>query len=282
MIMPEYTVSLLIWIVPIIAMTAFFIKKRLLSPEKSFALIVTVVALATTGIALDLLFAEFFFLFPNARAVLGIFIKGIPIEEFVFYVTGFWFIIFVYVFCDEYFLKKYNVPDKRYARFRARLKRILYVHLRSAWYALFMMAAAFAAKRLLNPTGALLPGYFMFLIITAYLPSFLFYRVTKSFINWRAFIFSMLVTVLISIIWEVTLALPRGYWDYRHGAMLGIFIGVWHGLPIEAVTVWIFCTLVILMYEYVKICYFTPLPSVPGHKLLLKVGREWRRKPVTR
>jgi len=106
----------------------------------------------------------------------------------------------------------------------------------------------------------------------------LFYRVTKLFVNWRAFIFSMLATVLISIIWEVTLALPRGYWDYQHGAMLGIFIGVWHDLPIEAITVWIFCTLVIMFYEYVKICYFTDEPSVPGHKLLLKVGREWRKK----
>jgi hypothetical protein len=38
--------------------------------------------------------------------VLGISIKGIPVEEFVFYVTGFWFVIFIYVFCDEYFLKK--------------------------------------------------------------------------------------------------------------------------------------------------------------------------------
>jgi len=88
----------------------------------------------------------------------------------------------------------------------------------------------------------------------------------------------MLATVLISIIWEVTLALPRGYWDYQHGAMLGIFIGVWHDLPIEAITVWIFCTLVIMFYEYVKICYFTDAPSVPGHKLLLKVGREWRKE----
>jgi hypothetical protein len=58
--------------------------------------------------------------------------------------------------------------------------------------------------------------------------------------------------------------------------MLGVFIKPWHDLPIEAVTVWIFSTLVILVYEFLKICYFTPVPSVPGHTLLLKIGREWR------
>jgi hypothetical protein len=154
----------------------------------------------------------------------------------------------------------------------------MFVHINSAWHVVFLVVVALVAKRFLNPTGGLLPGYFVFLAVAAYMPSFLFYRVTKLFVNWRAFIFSMLATVLISIIWEVTLALPRGYWDYQHGAMLGIFIGVWHDLPIEAITVWIFCTLVIMFYEYVKICYFTDAPSVPGHKLLLKVGREWRKE----
>jgi hypothetical protein len=86
--------------------------------------------------------------------------------------------------------------------------------------------------------------------------------------------FSLLGTVLISIIWEVTLALPRGYWNYQHAAMIGIFIPVWAQLPIEAVTVWIFCTLVIMVYEFVKIYFFTSAPSVPGYHVLLKAGRE--------
>ena len=86
---PEYTVSLLIWIIPVFVLTVFFINKRLLSPEKSFALIVTVAVLAAAGCALDLLFAKSFFLFPNPRAVIGLKIKGIPIEEFIFYVTAF-------------------------------------------------------------------------------------------------------------------------------------------------------------------------------------------------
>ena len=280
MAIPEYTVSLLIWIAPIIALTFFFIKRRLLTPEKSFALLVTVLILSFIGFALDLLFAHYFFTFDNHKAVCGLTIRRIPIEEFVFYLAGFLCVLFIYVFCDEWLLLKYNMPDTEYARYRSTLKRKLVLHLKSLWLAPALIVAGTACKRIMNPAGEFIPGYFTFLVIAAYAPAFLFYGITKPFINWRAFLFSMQLTLLISVIWEVTLALPRGYWDYQHGAMLGVFIGVWHDLPVEAVTVWMFCTLVILMYEYIKICYFTAEPSVPVHKLLLKMGREWRKEKI--
>jgi hypothetical protein len=274
--LPGYSASLLLWIVPIAAMTCFFLKRRLLTPEKSFALLITIALLASIGIVLDLLFAKNFFIFENKGAVCGISLQGIPLEEFVFYITGFWFILFFYVFCDEWFLVKYNLPDAYYARFRSRLKRKFFLHLRSLWLLPIIAMAGFLFKRIMNPAGSLIPGYFVFLGVAAYAPTFLFIRITKSFVNWRAFFFSLLLTTLISIIWEVTLALPYRYWGYQKGAMLGVFIKPWHDLPIEAVTVWIFSTLVILVYEFLKICYFTPVPSVPGHTLLLKIGREWR------
>jgi hypothetical protein len=274
---PEYTLSLLIWILPLCAISLFFIAKKLLSPEKWFSLLISVALLAAVGIVLDLLFANVFFTFPNPRALCGMYLRRIPVEEFIFYITGFWFILFLYVFCDEWFLVKYNVPDERYARYRSRLKRLVFVHLSSLWWAAGLATGAILYKRFFNPAGNFFPGYFLFLLAAAYVPFFLFFRVTRNFINWRAFFFCLLLTVLLSIIWEVTLALPRGYWGYREGAMVGVFIGFWHRLPIEAVTVWIFCTLVILVYEFVKICYFTKIPSVPGHKTLLAVGKEWRK-----
>jgi len=277
MILPGYSLSLLIWILPIIAMAVFFIKRRLLSPEKSFALLLTIALLAAVGIVLDLLFAHCFFTFDNPKAVCGLTIRRIPVEEFVFYITGFWFILFAYVFCDEWFLLKYNVPDEEYARYRNSLEKKLIYHLKSLWVAPVLIVLGTVFKRLVNPDGEFIPGYFAFLLLAAYLPMFLFYNVTKTFVNWRAFVFIMLLTLFISIIWEVTLALPYGYWGYQRGAMLGIFIHPWHGLPLEAVSVWIFSTLVILVYEFIKICFFTSLPSVPGHKLLLRVGREWRK-----
>jgi len=274
---PGYSISLLIWILPILAMTVFFIQRRLLSPEKSFALLLTIALLAAVGIVLDLLFAHCFFTFNNPKAVCGLTIRGIPIEEFVFYIAGFWFILFAYVFCDEWFLLKYNVPDEEYARYRNSLEKKLIYHLKSLWVAPVLIVLGTVVKRLVNPDGEFIPGYFTFLLLAAYLPMFLFYSIVKAFVNLQAFVFIMLLTLLISIIWEVTLALPYGYWGYQKGAMLGIFIHPWHGLPVEAVTVWVFSTLVILVYEFVKICYFTPLPSVPGYKLLLKIGKERRK-----
>jgi hypothetical protein len=276
---PGYSISLLLWILPIVGMTVFFIKKRLLAPEKSFSLLITIALMALVGIGLDWFFAKSFFIFENESAVCGIKLHGIPIEEFVFYITGFWFILFFYVFCDEWFLLKYNVPDAQYARFRSRLKRKLLINVKSLWLlpVPVIILAGTVYKWIMNPEGDLIPGYFVFLDIAAYTPAFLFYRVTKSFVNWRAFLFSLQITVLISIIWEVTIALPYHYWGYQKGAMLGIFIKPWYNLPIEAVTVWIFSTLIVLVYEFLKICYFTPIPSVPGRKLLLKIGRERRR-----
>ena len=62
---PEYSVSLLFWIIPICVFTFFFIKKRLLNPEKSYAMLVTIAVMASTGIALDLFFAKSFFTFHS-------------------------------------------------------------------------------------------------------------------------------------------------------------------------------------------------------------------------
>jgi len=255
--MPEYTISLLIWIAPIIFFVLFLRIKKLLTVKKRRALLITVVVLASVGILLDLLFARYFFRFPDKTMVLGIMITGIPVEEFVFYITGFWFIIYLYIFCDEWFLLKYNPPDAVYARYASRLRRLIFIHKSSIVQALVLIVGGIILKNLINPQGSPVPGYFIFLVIVAYVPSILFFRLTKRFINWRAFFFTLLITALCSVIWEVTLALPRGYWDYQHGQMLGIFIPVWHNLPLEAVTVWIFCMLVVLLYEFLKISYFT-------------------------
>jgi hypothetical protein len=276
--LPEYTLSLLIWILPICAIAVFFMKTRLLSPEKIAALAITISLLAGVGCLLDLFFAHVFFIFPDRRMICGVMIMNIPVEEFIFYITGFWFVLFVYVYCDEYWLARYNVPDDRYVRFRARLQRMLFLNCRGALWGGGLIVAGCIVKMLVNPEGMRVPGYFIFLVVLAYTPMILFHRVTRKFVNWPAFTVSLLLTLLISVIWEVTLALPRGYWGYREGAMLGLFIGVWHNLPIEAVTVWAFCPLVILVYEFLKIRFFTPVPKFPGHRLLLMIGRERQKR----
>lgn len=261
--MPEYTITLLIWIVPIIFFEIFFIKQKLLSPVKRRALLASVVFLATIGILLDLFFARFFFTFPESSMTLGIDIFEIPIEEFIFYITGFWFILYLYIFCDEWFLKRYNPPDEKYLKYRSKLhKKFIFIHVKSIYMVIIFLLLGILVKFLLNKEAPFLPGYYTFLLLVAYTPTILFYRLTKRYVNWRAFIFTLTLTTLISIIWEVTLAIPRGYWGYQANQMLGIYVPAWASsyskLPIEAVTVWIFCTLVTLIYEYIKIVIFLP------------------------
>ena len=48
--------------------------------------------------------------------------------------------------------------------------------------------------------------------------------------------------LLVSTFWEATLAVPYGWWGYQDEQMMGLFIGAWAGLPIEAVVVWIAVT----------------------------------------
>jgi hypothetical protein len=76
----------------------------------------------------------------------------------------------------------------------------------------------------------------------------------QPFINWRAFSFTCFFMLLLSLLWEVTLALPYGWWGYRATAMMGLTIGAWSHLPIEAVCVWLAVSFTtVIGYEAVKI-----------------------------
>jgi hypothetical protein len=70
-------------------------------------------------------------------------------------------------------------------------------------------------------------------------PAAAFFPSARRFINWRAFSLTLFIVVLISLIWEATLALPYGWWGYQKRQMVGLSIGAWYGLPIEAVGLWI-------------------------------------------
>jgi hypothetical protein len=133
-------------------------------------------------------------------------------------------------------------------------------------------------KQRFNPDKTVMvPGYILFLTIFAYVPWIFFQRVTRDFLNSRALVFTVLITVCISIIWEVTLALPRGYWNYNHEYMIGFFVGPWSSLPVEAITVWVFSSLIILSYEYTKLLFhrnaFRRRYLKPPENLLTRVWR---------
>lgn len=249
---PGYTLSLSIWIVPDIAMTVFLHRRGLMNRKVTTAFWIALATIAVTGCMLDLVLAKYFFVFTNRDAVLGIWIHGIPIEEFGFYVFGGWFLTISYVYCDEYWLRHYNRPDGDYRRWARRLPRLVLPSPKGWLLVLGAVLGSIAFKAAFNPSRMPLPGYFLFLMAVAYVPFFLAEKAVGRFVNWRAYSLTLSVTLGVSILWEVTLAIPMRWWGYNNECMLGIFIDPWHKLPLEAVSVWIFCSFVVLVYEAAK------------------------------
>jgi len=117
-----------------------------------------------------------------------------------------------------------------------------------------LIAVAVFYKRWFSSVLAGWPGYFIVLVAGGLIPSASFYPVARRFINWRALSLTMFFVLLVSLLWEATLALPYGWWNYQHGAMMGVFIGAWSGLPVEAVLVWLAVTYgTVILFEVVKV-----------------------------
>ena len=112
-----YTWSLLLFIVPIGALGWWFASRLDLKfPRKAFWR--TLAVLTPLGFALDLLFGNAFFIFPNKAATLGWEIPAlggaIPIEEFVFYLAGFMLVLLSYIWCDEYWMEQWPLFSMPY------------------------------------------------------------------------------------------------------------------------------------------------------------------------
>ncbi len=231
-----YTVSLSLFIVPIAAIAFWlFPKEGLQMPRQAFWL--TMGILVPLGCGLDFFFAFRFFVFNNVGATLGIEAPAVggtvPIEEYVFYVTGFLTALLLYIWADEYWLKAYQVPERPEGP-------LVRWHWTSVILGVFLIVAAIVFKKAIGAPG--FPGYFTFIVLLSFVPSSLFMPVACPAINWRAFSATLFFTVLVALLWEVTLAAPYQWWGYQHDQMLGIYIKGWSGLPVEAVLVWISLT----------------------------------------
>jgi len=250
-----YTWSLLLFMVPILVIGLWFLPSEGLEiPQRAFWR--TIGILAPIGCLLDVIFAQWFFVFPNPKATLGILApalgRPVPIEEYVFYLTGFITILLLYVWLSEYWLAAYTVRD--YVGEARALRGLLQFHPASLVVGVVLIAAAIVYKRWFSSVPVGWPGYFIVLVAGGLIPSVSFFSATRRFINWRALSLTMFFILLVSLLWEATLALPYGWWNYQHGAMVGVFIGAWSGLPIEAVLVWLAVTYgTVILFEVVKI-----------------------------
>jgi hypothetical protein len=250
-----YTCSLVLFVIPIATLGWWFAwRPDLQFPRKAFWR--TIAVLTPLGFLLDLVLGNAFFVFPSKAATLGWDIPapggGIPIEEFVFYLAGFMLVLLSYIWCDEYWMAAYNVRD--YAVAAKGIPRIVRFHFASVILGLGLIAAAVLYRKILSGESEGFPWYFVYLVCASLIPSAGFFHTARDFINWRAFSFTFFLLLLISLLWEVTLALPYGWWEYRPRNLMGLHIGAWSGLPIEAVFVWFAVTFTtVITYEVIKI-----------------------------
>ncbi len=235
-----YTWSLLLFIVPILVIGFWFLPAEGVEiPRQAFWR--TIAVLVPLGFGLDFFFARWFFVFPNSGATLAIKAPAlghpVPVEEYVFYFTGFLCVLLIYLWLDEFWLAAYNVHD--YAAESKKISRLFRFHPTSAMVGIALIVAALLYKKMFSPVPEGFPSYFTFLVLGAFVPAMSFFPTARPFINWRAFSLTLFIVVLVSLLWEATLAVPYQWWGFQPKQMMGFFIGAWAGLPIEEVCLWI-------------------------------------------
>lgn len=259
-----YFWSNVIWIITSILLTIELIKiKHLLNVN---AIVLTLVIITGNCFLLDLFFASRFFVFPNKAAIIGWHINGynwetgnftfpIPLEEFIFYISGLYFILVFYLFNRHSWLVKYTISPSTITSM-SNVSRNCNIF--TSIIVIFGIILKFLC------INDIFPEYFLWILSCSFVPSTWLYGKIKHLVNWQAFSFTLSIVLLVSIIWEVTLALPYGFWNYRHTSMIGIFIKPWNNLPIESVFIWIITPFtVVFLYEYLL---FSINPSLNSNK----------------
>ncbi len=251
-----YTVSLLLFIVPIVVIGWWLVPQDGIRISKRSVLL-TLALTIPLGVVLDFFFAHRFLTFPNPAATLGIRAPAlggsVPIEEYAFYFTGFATVLLLYIWLDEYWLSAYSVPSTD--PLRTNFERLLRFHPQSVVLAATLIGGAVLCRSVYDHHHGVsgFPGYFVFLVVAALGPSSALFPSALPVVNWRALSLVLFVMLLTSLLWEATLAVPYGWWGYQPGQMMGIFITAWNFLPIEAVCVWIAVSFqTVMVYEVVK------------------------------
>src|SRR5262249_14041572 len=193
-----YTVSLLLFLVPAAALLWWLRRRRDLGLQRRAAGR-TLAVLIPQGFVLDLCFGNAFFTFPNSAATVGIWLPAVggslPLEEFLFYLSGFGVVLLTYVWADEYWMAAYNIPD--YTSATASLPRLVRFHWPSLACGAGLLVLALLYKKLWSPVPAGFPGYVTYLVLPAFVPSAGLFRTAQPFINWRAFGFTCFFIVLV-------------------------------------------------------------------------------------
>lgn len=252
-----YFTSLVLWGIPILYLWPVF---RMLTADgtgrRRRALYLTAGTIVVLGIVLDFVLGSLTLRFPgcNGSASASPYVwclpavRGrIPVEELLFYAMGPIAIVLVYACADERWLRLYNPPDD--------LRGLTLIQF--APRLLIVAAGAVLIALVLLRVNGTFPTYFLFIAAGALLPAMFLYRAIGTLTNWPAFAVTTLYVILTSLIWEVTLAIPRQWWGYLPSGMIGVTIAAWSRgdaiFPVEAAAVWLFAPFSsILTYEFAK------------------------------
>jgi hypothetical protein len=261
-----YFSSLALWGIPILYLWPVF---RSITAEgtgrRRRALRWSAGTIVGLGIVLDFLLGYLTLRFPGCSELPGAgpyllclpAVGGrIPVEELLFYAMGPVAMVLVYACADELWLSRYNPPDDLVDLKLIQPSRNLII----------AAAGAAVAVLVLWRVNGTFPTYFVFLAAGALLPAIFFYRAIGTLTNWPAFAVTLLYVLVTSLIWEVTLAIPRQWWGYEPSGMIGLTIAAWSRgdaiFPVEAAVVWLFAPFSsILIYEFAKALTHHPRPT---------------------
>ena len=245
-----YTISNLFWISPVLYFSRALVNQRLIGKGLR-----TLLLLPMTGFLLDILFAGRFFIFPNKASTVGVNVPGysfeshsfdepIPIEEFIFYIAGFAYTLYSYIYFTK-ILPFSPLKISSWLRFPSQLQRI------GALLCL-LIGSSLLRWSLRGTLG--IPEYLWFIILFGIGPVIWTSNKVSGKIHLGAFLLTLCSVLVISITWEVTLAIPQGWWGYKSDPMIGLFIDPWSHLPVESVLVW-FCVsfTTVFTHEYLNL-----------------------------
>jgi hypothetical protein len=261
-----YTISLALFVVPVLSLIVWFGRHKPSMERHWRAFWITFGIIVVLWSVLDILLARTFFTFPFEAATLGVNVIGydpatgwgavVPVEEFVFYILGCAFLVLTYIWASEFWFPEYTMGEEVYqeAAERQRLGALFDWRVVAAGVGVVLLAVL---VKWWDPVGTAeggFPGYLTFIVLLVAVPTMMFFEVVLRFVNVRAMVFTLQSMLLIALLWEATLALPYGWWNYQHNQMVGIFITPWSNLPIEAALLWFAATWSnIAIYEVAKL-----------------------------
>jgi hypothetical protein len=263
-----YTYSLALLYLPLAFLVYWYIRNRDgLELRALMGALTRITALsALTWILLDIFFANALFWFPDAGAHLQLtlvpgylwsgecstiwtlwrfpacyFPRSIPLEEILFYLGGAALLAMMYMWASEDFYSEYTLSRPEYTEQAKKAGPLVQWNLRLVAIGIGIAILGILIKKFgwWHTYQDGWPYYLFAELLIVFVPLSALYSRVHAFTNTRAFVFVMLVHILVSVVWETTLALPYGWWNYRADATMGIFVAAWSHLAIEAVGLWL-------------------------------------------